>query len=602
MFWRKSSITSVLLLVIPAVLSTVPPARADGAKEILDLVPGDAWGFAVIRSLDTIDSRAALLKETLGLEYPTPITAMAFAPLNLGDALDVSGRVCAVMMDYQKFGGPQSAVVALLPAKDPKVLLEKLLAEEPIEGISKCTVMGQPAYAAVKKKFLIVGPNQECVTAVAKAEKTLGQSVAPARLAALEKSDLYFSILAPALNTFNTMFMPFLQMATAATDPEGKALEPLMKVLTEAAAFDLSLSIDQNGLSLGILTAPKKDSDLEKLLRETKNTDQTLLSVLPKEKYLIAAGAITAYGEQAEKFGGGSQLSTVLKTLFPEGLDEQAVRTLESGLKKLAKSSKAWAMSLSALPPGPDGMLGLALVIKTEDADGYTANLRKLYKAVWAVSDDEDVETVKESVVHQPDAETIADRKVDTITANLPALADMLGLSEEDLTQIKKVLGNELVLRFGPADDNHVALAFGGGKKRFEKICQTLKSGGKGLAADPGISKISARLPTPRASEGFFAVDNLAWCIKDIVKLVGEEDEFKFDIPTVDAPLAFSTVQLDSVQRVDFIVPMKLITAAKTFFDTQMSTGLEDFDEDEDEDEDEDDEDEEEDEDEGDEA
>jgi hypothetical protein len=247
-------------------------------------------------------------------------------------------------------------------------------------------------------------------------------------------------------------------------------------------------------------------------------------------------------------------------------------------------------------------MVGLALVIKTEDAEAFTANLRKLYKAVWAVSDDEDVETIKENVVHQPDAETIADRKVDTITANLPALADMLGLSEEDLTQLKKVLGNELVLRFGPADDKYVAVAFGGGKKRFETICQTLKSGGKGLSADPGISKIAGRLPKPRASEVFVALDNFAWCIKDIVKVLGEEDEFKFDIPTVDAPLAFSTVQLDSVQKVDFIVPMKLITAVKEFVDTQLSTGLEDFDEDEDDEDDEDEDDEEEDEGKGDEV
>jgi len=50
-------------------------------------------------------------------------------------------------------------------------------------------------------------------------------------------------------------------------------------------------------------------------------------------------------------------------------------------------------------------------------------------------------------------------------------------------------------------------------------------------------------------------VDNILVLVKDVAKTMGEEEEFPFDIPTMDAPVAFSSAQIGNVQQMDIIVP-----------------------------------------------
>ncbi|MBN2561730.1 MAG: hypothetical protein JXQ75_12450 [Phycisphaerae bacterium] len=578
----------VLLPLLVAVCTTfvlTPAVRADGANDVLKLVPEDAWGFVLARSLNTIDEKAKLLQESLIPWIPAQVTPMALGPLNLGDTLDMTRPICIVIMDVTKFGGPNNAGVILVPSKDPKALLEKLLAEEPQEGICKCTVMGQAGYAAVKDKTVIMGSSQECVTKVVKAEKTIAEGLDKARAAAIEKSDLCISIsLAAVLDAYKDMISGFLQMASAASTgkPENKDVDNFIKLLSQMDAVDISLRLNKDGLSLAIVTTPKKDSDFEKLLRDTKNSEDSLLKVLPKEKYLIALGGTSLYSEHSEKFTGGAGLSDKLKMLQLEGLNEEALKTIDSQVKDLAKASGAWAVGASALAGGADGMLGLTIVVKAKDPKDYVAGIRKVYKAMTEASDNEDFEKIKKNVVHAEDAETIAGKKVDTITVNLEGLADVIELSKDDLKQVTKVLGKDITLRFGAVGKTHVLFTFGGGKARFEKVCETLESSGQGLSADAGITKISGRLTSPRASECYIAVDNILQLVRSIAKEVGEEDVFPFDVPTVDAPVAISAAQIGRVQQMDIIIPMKLMTEAKQFIETMSKQGFEDFDEDED--------------------
>jgi hypothetical protein len=432
--------------------------------------------------------------------------------------------------------------------------------------------------------MVILGSSPDTVLKVSKAKKTLAEGFDKARTAALGKADVYVSVgLSKVLGAHKETVMPMLQMVMAASDPSGKAAQNLIKMFEEMAAIDIALSLDKESVSLVVLTLPEKDSDLEKLMKDTKNSTEPLLKVLPKEKYLLAAGGTAAYSEHAEKFSGGAGLTDMLKSTGMAGLDEKAVKSIEEGLKKLGKICDAWAMSASALPAGGEGMVGLTIVIETKDPKEFVGEFRKVYKAVWTVSDDEDFAKVKESIVHTPDAETIGDNKVDTIVVKLDGLAEMGDLEEDDLAKIEKVVGKEIAVRFGPAGSKHVAITFGGGKQRFQSICDGLKSSGPGLAADSTIKAMGGRLPSARASEAYIAVDNILQLAKDLAKTMGEEEEVSFEVPTIDAPLAFSSSQVGSAQQIDIIIPMKLITSVKELVAKQMSAGAAAFDEEEEE-------------------
>jgi hypothetical protein len=685
MWFRRTFIASLLSLAIFAAIAPLSTARAEGPKDVLQLVPDDAWGFVVLKSLNNLDDKAAQVKEVIGAQFPTPITPMALMMLNLGDKVDMSMPIAAVMMDAKKYGPRNAgdALILLVPAKDPKALVDSLAVKEAdggndadddeeggnakdkakdkgkgkpgdslnqpetkkppkegkgpdegkksdegkesAEGITKIQVMGQPAFAAVKGKYVIVGSNEECITKVVKTKKTMAEGIAEARTAALEKNDVFVSIaMSTVVNAYKDMFMPLLQMATAATDPEGKNIKQLMKVLGETSAVDLALSFDKSGLTFIVLMAPLKDSDMEKAMGDAKNSDKSLLARLPAEKYLLTMGTTGSYSQHNEKFGGDNMFSQMIKSAGAKGLNEEALKTLDAELLKLAKASGPTALCVSFLPDGAEGMFGATVVAELKDPKEYIAGLRNIYKIAWTVAegpdkdksagkkaegdegedeekpaakkeakDDEkkgkeskgdstkdEIAKIKENVVHAADAETIDGNKIDTLTIKLAGLADMLDVGEDEVGMVQKVLGKEIVIRFGAVEDKYFVLTFGGGKKRFETVCKHLKSPGEGLDKDASIKEASGQLPTPRVSEFYIAVDNIAQAIKSVATALGEGEEFPFEVPTVNAPVAISGAMKGPVQQINIVVPMKLIKAVKEVIEKMSASGG-DFDEDE---------------------
>ena len=59
---RKPAQSALFAMLCTAFLLT-PAVRADGGRDILKIVPDDAWAFVIFRSLDTIDDSAKLLRD-----------------------------------------------------------------------------------------------------------------------------------------------------------------------------------------------------------------------------------------------------------------------------------------------------------------------------------------------------------------------------------------------------------------------------------------------------------------------------------------------------------------------------------------------------------
>lgn len=586
MFFKKHSVRC-WLAATAAVMLGVLPARAGSPKDLIEIIPQDAWGFLMVRSLATVDEKTKLIKETLALPMlPDQVSQMALGMFDLGDTVDTSSPICAVMLDAQKFGGqekgPQNAAVLLIPAKDPKVLLEKLQAKEPQDGVSACTMKGEPAFAAVRNKIVILGPSQDSVTHLAKTKKTLSEGLAKSRQNIMNDSDFYFSIaVGPIVNAYKDMFMPMAQMMMAAQDPEGKSIKQLVKLFSEVSAFDVSIGVDEKGLSVKMLVCPVADSDLQKWTADEKNTTDALLAMLPKEKYLFSFGGLASQSEHKEKFGDTKPLSGVMKMMNATGIDAKAIESIDEEFIKLQKAIKRYAVCISALPEGSDGLFGLTIVAEVADSKAFVDGIRELYKKAWKASEDENFVALKKSIVHKADGETVGDQKVDSITVNVPDLAERSETPKKEVEKFQKIMGKDCVFRFGAVDDKHIAIVFGGGPKRYESVCGAVKSKGDSLSGDQGIVDLSNRLPSPRASEAFIAVDSILQSFKTAAKLIGEE-EFPIEAPTLNAPLAFAfSVHDKSVGRYDCVVPMKLIKAVKSAVEQYSASAKdENFDED----------------------
>jgi hypothetical protein len=563
-------------------LAPLPTASAGGPNEILQLVPDDAWCFVIVKSLNNIDEKATQLKELVGLPFEGPVSDMALSMLQLGDTIDKSSAVGAILLDFNKFGG-QNASVILIPAKDPKALLEKLSAEEPTDGVYKCAIMGEPSFAAIKGNRVLLSPSEDCITKVLKTKKSAAEGFAEARMAALARSDLFVSVAVRSIwASYKEMVMGFVQMAAGASGADPKDIEKGFKIFEDLAALDLGFTLDKSGFSLAALATPHEGSDLQMMLADQKNTSDSILTLLPKERFLIAFGGLAAGAEQAAKMGNEHPISLILKMAHQGAeLDQKALGVADAEFLKLQRSVRRYAASASMLTGGPDGMIGMALVAETPNSKEFLDGTRKLYKALCSISEDEDFDAIKKCIVHTPDAESIAGKKVDTIKIDFAGLHDE---DKEDAKRIETVLGKDTTIRFGAMDDRHVVVSWGGGEKRYEAICAAAKSGDK-LPADSGITEASGHLPSPRCGEFFIAVDTVLRFAKDTAKAIGEKDEIPVDVPMLNAPIAGAVCVQDKIARYDLMVPTKLIKAGSEAIAKYQATIVDrDFDEDADED------------------
>lgn len=616
MLIRKYPTALLAGLLALGLMAPTGAARADGPADILPLVPSDAWGFVVIKSLKNLDDKAASLKETLGLSYETPVTPMALGMLGLAEDIDNTRPLGVVMLDVQKFGDPQKATILLIPAKDPAALLKKLAAgaAEAAEGenkdegggeegagkpakksgdaeegdaagggekeVTRVSVMGEPGYAAIKGKTVILGPGEEGVLKIVKAKKPMSESFAGDRAATMGQCDLFISVsMNRVLGAYKQMILPLAQMATAAQGASGKDIEMLFKMFEEMEGLDIGLAFDKKGFALRLNTTPKKGSDLAQLYSDEKNSKSPLLDMLPRQKYIFAAAATAAPSEARKKFGGGNTLSNALKMAQLGEMNEEAVKTLDQTFVQLQDSIERYGISVSLINSETEGLFGVCMVAQTASAREFTENVRKIYKTLAKVTDDEDFADALKHVKHQPDAETIAGTKVDTLTLDIDNVAKKFEAEEGEIKKVRAVLGKDCVIRFGPADEKHFVISFGGGKRQFETACGAAKSSGDLLSADAGIQAAGGDLPSPRNAEMFIAFDTAVQAFKALAKAHGEEDEMPFDLPAINAPVSIGSTVQNDISRIEILIPMKLIKAGKEAYDKYAAkAGQDDFD------------------------
>ncbi len=579
-----------------AMLTTGSSAFAANNADIAKMLPKDCWAFIAVRSINAIQERANMLTELdLGIPPLPPIAPMAQMQSGLGETLDLDRPIVVVAMNVKQFGkpgedmpeDPTNALLAFIPATDSAAMIGKVAGEEGDGPVRKVMMMGQQLFAAPVNDYVVFGRSEKSVKAGVM-NSSAGLELNKAQVDCLNACDVYFSAAVnKGFKAYQQEAMGMLQMVMAASDPTGESAKALEKQLNELAYIDVGIALSNDGFSMHSVIVPQKETDLEKLFSDMKNVDKSLLSALPKETYLFAASGTTPYSVHQEKFGNQNMVSQFFKQMQAAGgtveTNEAAVKALDAEVQKLQRSVDAFAMNMAALDGGDGGFLGASMILESREPKVCLDSMRAIYTNLWKVSDEEDLKKAKSMLVHKPDAETIEGGKVDTIMLKMEEFATETDMSEEDKKMFKKLLGNEVTIRFGVVGDNHLLVTFGGGQDRYANTAKVIKSGGANLLSDPGITSSMSQMPSPRSMEGFISVENILRIIKTISTAMGEPDNIPFEIPDINAPIGMDSSMVDNAFRFDLIVPMKLVKSIKKAIDEQAKREMEAFDEEEEE-------------------
>lgn len=565
-------IVALLLALSPAL------AAADSMKDALSAIPEEAVGFVCIPSIKDLDAR---IKGTLGkLELsgavPPPMASLAGllrTYFSMSAGLNEEGPLIILQM-----GGDSPAVLAnrqaaIVPASDPAALLQSMGAKEGTDGEWTLTVMGTPAFAAAGDKRVVLGRAAGVAKSVllvkggiaAKLKKEELEAVQDQHLVAWADGDRLIKLFRQQIEMMTGM----LAMAGGGNAAAARQMESAKKdieVLVDGTrAVLIALSLNDKGLGLRFGFAAKSGSELAGRM-SVRNSSEPLLTGLPGGDYIVAAAQTFDPAQIREVLDTVDQL--LLLTEGEESLDQEQVRNIKSLLGEWFPLWKVVRMSVRALPSGPEGMLGVEMIIGTSDSTKWLEILGKLIDSGKQLSSEEEFKKLTEGVAYRRDAEEIGGAKVHHLLVDPVKMEEA---DEEEMETVTKIAGREgLLLRFTATDDNHVLVSFGGGSERAGRLIQQARGGASALEEQPGIKSASASLPKDRYLVAYFAVDRGLRLGNDIAAALDEEP-LPFPVPELNAPIAMTGTGGPEWGQGDVFFPMEFIVATKNAVMTMMT-------------------------------
>ena len=136
----------------------VSALTVNAGEAVLKIIPEDALGFGIAKSIDTLDAKVGAFAKAAGLPVP-PVADSLGRMLGIEDGVD-TGRPAAVVLTEGK-SPTKPAVFLIIPTSDLKALMANWEPEEGDDGVWKVEVHGTPSLAAEKDGFALVGDAKE---------------------------------------------------------------------------------------------------------------------------------------------------------------------------------------------------------------------------------------------------------------------------------------------------------------------------------------------------------------------------------------------------------------------------------------------------------
>jgi hypothetical protein len=574
----------LILMTFAVTLVAWPAGRAAAEiRQSLAPIPQDAAGFVCVPNLKALDADIQQAITTLGLEAMAPppmnsIVSMLKMNMPMLAGLDESKPVAYVVMPMTSPMELEAKSALVFSAQDPNAALTGLGGTAGEEGIWTVNIMGQSQVAKIKGNQIVLGKSPDTVKAVAGSEESIAAALNKHDAAALGDLDLVvwidgqklFAPMKPQLNGLFMMMMMQAQaqgMTPASVEQSRKSFEEFIDGLQ---AVMLGVSVQNEGIGLRGSMSAKPGSELGKKMTYA-TTEGSLLDGLPGDPYLLAFGHVFN-AQQAELFAAEITKAAEAGQLA-KGVDEEKLGRVVNLWTDAIKMYRGMRFSVEGLEPGAGGLVGLTKIIEVTDSERVMQVMQQAFEAGKALVMDamtavaqpgegDMVSALMEAVRFELDKEQVADTKVAQLRFDLDTLAKLGDLDENDLSKIKKVVGQEgLLFRAGAVDKDTLVVSFGGGQKRFASSVARARSDQAPLASDDGIKRINRQLPDARASVLYVAPDQIIKTVQNVQRAMGEEP-LPIQFPKPSAPIVIGTTGVPGWARGDVFVPMDIVRTA----------------------------------------
>jgi len=585
---KRHVMMGLLALGFAGLRPSALPAQTADARDVLNLVPADAWGFVVVPDVQAMNESLVMLQtQMMGMAHMDPLQMMT-AQMGISKGLDAKGSAVIVVMDIKKHQeaatGPTEPPIAIIaPTTDPAEFLSNFSPSGEEDGVTKISIAQSPAFAAVHGKHVALSPVKAVVKAIG-AKESLGPSLsAPRRSVVGENKILIGVAVSRIMEAYKDEISQYSQMGAGVASmmlgslgaPGGNAAEAIDKVLDrlrQVEWLDVGFDPNRDGFEFTLLFTPKTGSELAASIKATKTSSDSLLRGLPATSYVLAIGALCGHEKSTEKFEQSILDGVLNNPAFKDAMDPVKFKAFLGEVGDLWKLIDRTAISISSLPEGPDGALGVGVVMDTPDSQKLTSGIAHVFATLKTLPTDPDGLKDMEIIQYKTAAETVGAAKVDVLSVDLSKASDRP--DEDDVASFKKVMGQDAFsIRIAATDAKHVVVTWGGGKSFFTQVADSASKDEKALAANAGIQRISGKLPGNRTWEAFVAVDALLQTINRVARAAGDDPPLPAKLPKIGAPVAIVMSASEGLSRFDLVVPADVITGIRDLYMSVAQAG-----------------------------
>jgi len=503
--------------------------------------------------------------------------------LKIKDGLDKNGDLAlvyfdpATVTDVTDVSNDSRGLMLILPVSDYKAFIGNFPDAKTDGDVTQVTMANspQPAFMANWGNYAVVAQSKMLVsTKPTSALKPPGASQAE-----LDAKDfvLYANVAAlraklrPMVASGKDSFTQLFEMQFK-TRPEAEKYLPVIDAaigqifsavdsfLRDADGATASLNLDPEGVSLAFQADFQPQSYLGKIVAQTKNTNDSLLTGLPQGKYLFDGGITLTPVVSAQLMT--DIMGPIHKAATDGGADLKPLSDVFDSMKTAfaAFEGESFGMLSPNLAQAGQQSMVQVLAVITGDAPTIKDATEKAQASQQALMQSlglPGMDGVKMTAT--PNAKTVDGVTFDSMVTAADPTATSPGAAQQ-AKMMQLMYGPQgMVAYTGVLDPKHLLIAGGVSDAEISSLIATAKAQTAPMADNAGIKGVAANLPTSRFAAFYISLGDLVGSALGYAKQMGLPIQVQLppDLPPVG--LTFSTQQ--SAMRYESYTPTSLIQA-----------------------------------------
>ena len=298
-------------------------------------------------------------------------------------------------MPFENAAAMDGKSAMVFPASDPQKLLQSMGGQAGEGGVWNFMMMGKPMMAMTGEKRIIVGDVLETVKAIAESKGDISSKFKAKDLKPFKGLDLVFwadgdGFLKGVKDMVDLGLMGISMAMTSEGGAAGAAQAEGLKqqvdmFFTGTESALMGVSLDPAGVGLRFALTAKPGTELARQL-VMPAADGPLLAGLPAGRSMLAVGQVfntEALQKSVQQLDPYFQMGE-----GDEAINAEQLGILKNVLRDWAPMNRGMRFTVDSLPPSPNGVIGLAVLVDTTDSAQWIAQVGKAVDALKRISTD----------------------------------------------------------------------------------------------------------------------------------------------------------------------------------------------------------------------